>query len=36
MSVAEIESAAEAGELVIDVANVVVNMPILVWGEETR
>jgi hypothetical protein len=36
MSVEEIETAADAGELVIEVANVVVNMPILVWGEETR
>ncbi|MFN8375088.1 MAG: hypothetical protein U0694_19705 [Anaerolineae bacterium] len=36
MSVAEIEAAADAEEIVIEQPGVVVNMPILVWGENTR
>lgn len=36
MSLAAIEAAADAGELVIEQTGVVVNMPILVWGENTR
>ncbi len=36
MSVSEIEEAADAGDLVIEQPGVVVNMPILVWGEKTR
>ncbi len=36
MSVADIQVAADAGELVIEQPGVVVNMPILVWGENSR
>lgn len=36
MSVADIQTAADAGELVVEQPGVVVNMPILVWGENTR
>lgn len=35
-SVADIQAAVDAGELVIEQPGVVVNMPILVWGENTR
>ncbi len=35
-SVADIQSAADSGELVIEKPGVVVNMPILVWGKNTR
>lgn len=35
-NVADILAAAEAGEVTVEAANVVVNMPILVWGDATR
>ena len=35
-SVAEIQSAADSGELIVEKPGVVVNMPILVWGKNTR
>ncbi|MBC8171642.1 MAG: hypothetical protein H7X77_08210 [Anaerolineae bacterium] len=36
LSTADIQAAADAGELVIETPGVVVNMPVLVWGENTR